>query len=66
MRHGMDVAINMMRAGNLRLAALPYEKDVYPRDNKIRPIKATKLVWRAWWRELHDPTKSPDWDLLDG
>lgn len=48
---GMDWAISMMRDGNLRLYALPFEMGKRPRHNLIRPVKATMLVWKSWWRE---------------
>lgn len=51
---GMDTAIAMMREGNLRLAALPFERNKYPRQRSIRPIKATILVWKAWLRERNE------------
>lgn len=51
MRHGMDVAVNFMRVGNLRIAALPFEKDEYPYDTPIRPLKGVMLVLKSWWKE---------------
>ena len=48
---GMDMAVSMAREGNLRLAALPFEKGEFPHKNPIRPWKITKTAWTAWWRE---------------
>jgi hypothetical protein len=48
---GMGMAIEMARDGNLRLGALPFELGVRPRQYPIRPIKATRMVWKGWFRE---------------
>ena len=51
MKLGMDTAIDFMRAGNLRLAPLPFEKGQRPYENKFKPVKATILIWKSWLRE---------------
>lgn len=51
-RLGMDQAVQMMRGGRLRLSPLAWERDKYPHNAKLRPVKATVLIWKAWWREL--------------
>jgi len=48
---GMEWAVQMARDGNLRLAALPFEKGERPYDKPIRPWKITRLAWSSWWRE---------------
>jgi hypothetical protein len=45
------MAVAMARDGNLRVAALPFERGQYPYNRPLRPFKATVLVWRSWWRE---------------
>jgi hypothetical protein len=51
MRIGMNTAVLMMRDGNLRLDPLPFERGAHPYERTIRPWKATRLIWRSWWRE---------------
>lgn len=48
---GKDMMIMMMRSGNLRLSPMPFEKGQYPYKYRLRPIKATKLIWSSWYRE---------------
>jgi hypothetical protein len=48
---GSDMAVDMARAGNLRVAALPFECGHYPYSRPLRPWKITRLAWASWWRE---------------
>lgn len=51
MKLGTDTAIDFMRAGNLRLAPLDFEKGQRPYENKFHPVRATILIWKSWLRE---------------
>ena len=50
-RLGMKGAVSMARSGRLRLSPLPSERNEYPYDAKLRPLRGTLLIWRAWYRE---------------
>jgi len=57
---GAKMAVSMMRSGSLRLSPLPFERNEYPYDAKLRPLRATLLIWRAWFRETFNDHSTTD------
>lgn len=48
---GSKMMVALARGGSLRLDPLPFERGQYPYTTRLRPVKATILIWKAWWAE---------------
>lgn len=51
MNLGMEMAVSHARGGRLRLSPLPFEQGEHPYTIKLRPFRATALIWKSWFME---------------